>query len=42
MKMGILLFTDANREKTFSLKAKFLAMLSSGLILLRKSFYKLL
>jgi hypothetical protein len=38
MKIGILLFTAAKREKTFSLKAKFLATLSSGFSLSRKSF----
>jgi hypothetical protein len=40
IKIGILLITDANRENTFSLKAKFLAILSSGFNLSKKSFYK--
>jgi hypothetical protein len=39
IKIGILLYRQAKREKTFSLKAKFLAMLDSGLILSKNDFY---
>jgi hypothetical protein len=39
IKIGILLYRHAKREKTFSLKAKFLATLDSGLILSKNYFY---